>query len=95
MVCRKIIVCLLLLMPSGILLAGDFYGLSAKTSEGNVMPFSRFKNKVLLVVNIASECGYTYQLKDLQKVHQEYQLIRLANIFPAGIQERSLFQLKH
>ena len=43
MVCRKIIVCLLLLMPSGILLAGDFYGLSAKTSEGNVMPFSRFK----------------------------------------------------
>ena len=40
--------------------------------EGNPMPFSDFKGKALLVVNTASQCGFTYQYEGLQNVWDEY-----------------------
>ena len=36
-----------------------FYSLTAKDIEGNEVRFSDFKGKVVLVVNVASACGYT------------------------------------
>ena len=33
---------------------------------------SQHKGKVLMVVNVASQCGFTKQYEDLQKLHEEY-----------------------
>ena len=40
--------------------------------DGNKIELSDFKNKVLIVVNVASRCGYTPQYEGLQKLWSNY-----------------------
>lgn len=46
------------------------YALKAKTIDGKEFDFASLKGKVTLVVNVASECGYTGQYAGLQKLHE-------------------------
>lgn len=50
----------------------DFYSLSTKTIDGDDFNFSQLKGKKVLIVNTASECGYTPQYADLEKLYQTY-----------------------
>ena len=50
----------------------SFYNLSAMTIEGKIINFSDFKGKKILIVNVASKCGYTPQYEDLQVLHRKY-----------------------
>ncbi len=45
---------------------------SLDSLEGGMIDFSNFKNKKLLIVNVASKCGYTSQYADLQKLSKRY-----------------------
>ena len=49
-----------------------FFDLSIKSLDGNEIQFSKFKNKAVLVVNVASNCGFTKQYSDLQKLWEKY-----------------------
>lgn len=40
--------------------------------DGKEVPLSTFKGKLLLIVNVASKCGFTYQYEGLQKLYMEY-----------------------
>jgi len=46
--------------------------LSLKTIGGEIIPLSRYDGKALLIVNVASKCGFTNQYKGLQELHQEF-----------------------
>ncbi len=48
----------------------SLYDFKINSLEGKVINFSQYKGKTLLIVNTASECGYTPQYADLQKVHE-------------------------
>ena len=48
------------------------YDFSFKTISGEPLPFSEFRGKVVMVVNTASECGFTGQYKNLQTVWSRY-----------------------
>jgi glutathione peroxidase len=48
-----------------------FYGLRTRTLEGKDADLSQYAGKVTLVVNVASECGFTPQYKGLEKLHAE------------------------
>ncbi|WP_200976297.1 glutathione peroxidase [Echinicola sp. 20G] len=50
----------------------SFYDFTMTDIDGNDVDFSKFKGKKLLVVNVASKCGYTPQYEDLQKLNEEY-----------------------
>ncbi len=50
----------------------DFYQLSLKSIDGKPLSFSEFKGKKVLLVNTASQCGFTPQYADLEKLHQQY-----------------------
>ena len=50
-------------------LATDF---SFKSIEGSLIDLADYKGKVILVVNVASRCGFTNQYEDLQKLWTNY-----------------------
>jgi len=41
--------------------------------DGNVLILNKFKNNVIVVINVASQCGFTKQYEDMQKVWNKYQ----------------------
>ena len=50
----------------------SIYQFNVLRLDGEEVSLSVYKNKVLLIVNIASECSFTPQLKELEILHQEF-----------------------
>lgn len=50
----------------------SIYDFKIKALNGELIDFNRYRGKMLLIVNTASKCGYTYQYEDLQKLHEQY-----------------------
>jgi len=68
---------LLILMTTYTLNAGapmqkHFYDFEAKNIKGETISMSQYKDKVVLVVNVASECGFTPQYEGLEKLYKTY-----------------------
>ena len=57
---------------SGVKPPVSFYDFKVATLEGDMIDFSQYKGKKLLIVNTASKCGYTSQYADLQKLYQHH-----------------------
>jgi glutathione peroxidase len=48
------------------------YDFEALSTDGKIVPLRRFKDRVLLIVNTASACGFTPQLAGLEQLHKTY-----------------------
>nr|WP_245830875.1 glutathione peroxidase [Marivirga sericea] len=50
----------------------SIYDFQIRSLDSEMVDFSDYKGKNLLIVNTASECGYTPQYADLQQLHKEF-----------------------
>ena len=68
-----------------------FYDFKIKDIAGKELNFKNFKNKIILMVNTASYCGFTKQYNDLQYIWDKY---RNNNFVVLGIPSNSFNQEK-
>ena len=50
----------------------SFYDFKLKSIDGKEIDFAQYKGKKVLLVNVASRCGYTPQYKELQELHTKF-----------------------
>lgn len=62
----------------------SFYNLKAISIQGKEISMETLKGKTILVVNVASNCGYTGQYEELEKLYQQYQGQLIVLGFPSN-----------
>ena len=50
----------------------NIYDFEVKTIDGKTISMSQYKGKVLLIVNVASKCGFTKQYEGLENLFEKY-----------------------
>jgi glutathione peroxidase len=62
----------LLIMATSLLAGSGVYTFTLNSIDGKTAPLADYKGKVVLLVNVASQCGYTPQYSALEAVYEKY-----------------------
>ena len=62
----------LLIMATSLFAASGIYGFTLNSIDGKPAPLADYKGKVVLMVNVASQCGYTPQYTALEAIYEKY-----------------------
>ena len=60
------------MIPKRIPTASTIYGFTLNSIDGRPTPLERYKGMVVLIVNVASRCGFTPQYAGLEALYKEY-----------------------
>ncbi len=72
------------MLSAGLLFISTLYDFKVPGLDGSTIDFSKYKGKKVLIVNTASECGYTPQYADLQKLYEAHKSNLVIVGFPAN-----------
>lgn len=67
-----------------IMTASNIYDFKVPSLDGTSIDFSKYKGKNILIVNTASQCGYTKQYADLEKLYEQHKGNLVIIGFPAN-----------
>jgi glutathione peroxidase len=62
----------MLIMAASLFAASSIYTFTLNSIDGSPAPLANYKGKVVLVVNVASQCGYTPQYSALEATYEKY-----------------------
>ena len=62
----------------------SFYDLTTTANNGSTVNFAEFKGKKIIIVNTASNCGYTAQYDELETLYRQYKNKLIVLAFPAN-----------
>jgi glutathione peroxidase len=63
---------LVIIMAGSAFAASNIYDFTLPSIDGKPMPLADFKGKVILLVNVASRCGFTPQYTALESLYEKY-----------------------
>jgi glutathione peroxidase len=63
---------MVILMATSTFAASNLYDFALPNIDGKPMPLADFKGKVILMVNVASQCGFTPQYSALEAIYEKY-----------------------
>jgi len=66
---KTFLLSLLIVLPT---MTSSIYDFKMNSIDGELIDFSKYKGKTLLIVNVASKCGFTKQYADLEKLHEQF-----------------------
>jgi glutathione peroxidase len=69
---KKFLVLLALLGATAMATEKTIYDFTLNSIDGQATPLSSFKGKIVLLVNVASRCGYTPQYTALESIYEKY-----------------------
>lgn len=75
---------LILLLTAMLISANTLFDFKVKSIDGQSVDLSIYKGKKILIVNTASECGYTPQYEGLEKLYEKYKSKLVIIGFPAN-----------
>ncbi len=75
---------LAMIPAAGFTQESGLYEFKVKTLEGKEFDFSSLKGKKVMIVNTASQCGFTPQYKDLEELYEKYKDELVIIGFPAN-----------
>ncbi|MEO6844799.1 MAG: glutathione peroxidase [Ginsengibacter sp.] len=61
----------------------SFYTLNAVLNNNEKLSFEKYRNKKVLIVNLASQCGFTPQYEELEKLHKQNKNLEILG-FPSN-----------
>jgi glutathione peroxidase len=62
----------LLIMATSLFAASGIYNFTLNSIDGKPAPLADYKGKVVMIVNVASQCGYTPQYSALEAIYEKY-----------------------
>src|SRR5690606_2189285 len=65
-----ILLCFFMLVSTAF--SSELYQIQDKDIKGKIFKLEELKGKTVLIVNIASQCGYTKQLEGLETIYRKY-----------------------
>jgi glutathione peroxidase len=69
---KKFLVLIILMGMSAMAAENSVYDFTLNSIDGRATPLSNFKGKVMLLVNVASRCGFTPQYSGLESLYEKY-----------------------
>jgi glutathione peroxidase len=69
---KHLLIGLVILMATSTFAASNLYNFTLPSIDGKPMPLADFKGKVILMVNVASQCGFTPQYTALEAIYNKY-----------------------
>jgi glutathione peroxidase len=69
---KHLLIGLVILMATSTFAASNLYNFTLPSIDGKPMSLADFKGKVILMVNVASQCGYTPQYTALEAIYKKY-----------------------
>jgi glutathione peroxidase len=69
---KKLFVLLVLLGTTAMAMEKTIYDFTLNSIDGQPTPLSTFKGRIVLLVNVASRCGYTPQYTALESIYEKY-----------------------
>jgi glutathione peroxidase len=71
-VVRSVLFGALLTMTTSLIAGSGLYGFTLNSIDGKPAPLADYKGKVVLIVNVASKCGFTPQYSALESTYEKY-----------------------
>jgi glutathione peroxidase len=69
---KYLVIGVILMMTTSLIAGSGLYSFTLNSIDGKPSPLGEYKGKVVMIVNVASQCGYTPQYSALESIYEKY-----------------------